>query len=179
MSNLIEITAALVRNPYPHLPKLCAARTLPLEREVDFEAFSILPVNSSPMMLNYAEHYRLIVELLACMKTFEPKFDAFLLRMQMPAGGRMPKEFLDQRVLMLQDVSGEESILQREGKSYLAIEDSLPRHPLEAGDNKIRIRLSCIDSSSGSRLDLIETVSAKLQDLGFDAVETTVMDRTA
>jgi len=179
MSKVIEIFAALVRNPYPDLPKLCAARTLPLQGEVDFEAISILPVNSNPMLLNYAEHYRLIVELLARIDTFETKPDTFLLRMQMPAGGRMPKEFLDERVLMLQDVSGEEAILQSEGKLYIAIEDTLPRHPLEAGDNKIRIRIFCADRDPDPYGDLVDGVSEKLKALGFDAVKTTITDRTA
>ncbi|WHI49612.1 hypothetical protein P3339_14155 [Microbulbifer sp. MLAF003] len=179
MSKLIEITATLVRNPYPDLPKLCAARTLPLHREEDFEAISILPVNSNPMMLNFAEHYRLIVELLGCIKSFEARIDTYLLRIQMPAGGRMPKEFLDEKVLMLQDVRAEEAFLQREGKPYIAIEDTLPRHPLEAGNNKIQIRIACEQDPSDLHWNLVEGISTKLKAVGFDAVEMTVKDRTA
>ncbi|WP_299945145.1 hypothetical protein [uncultured Microbulbifer sp.] len=169
MNIRIQISANLLRNPYPHLPKLCSARTLPLEHAGDFQALSSLHVNSVPILLNYSEHYKFIVNLLKCINSCNPQFKTLLLRMQMPAGGRMPREFLHEQVLMLQDVSNEEAILTQEGKAYLVIEDTLIRHPLEAGQNTIRVRISSPDHCR----DLVESICQRLHAHGFEGVETT------
>ncbi|WP_444922477.1 hypothetical protein ACJJID_09275 [Microbulbifer sp. CnH-101-G] len=174
MSKVIELSSRLLRNPYPQNPKLCAAQTLPLQGESDFLAISLLPVGNIPVLLSFSEHYQLLVELLECVDHSGVEIETILLRMQMPAGGRMPKLFLQERVLMLQDVQTEELILQKAGKPYLVVEDTLVRHPLESGRNNICIRICTAEDSD----NLIAMISEKLLNLGFDNVEQIVRERT-
>ncbi|WP_444890619.1 hypothetical protein [Microbulbifer sp. DLAB2-AA] len=175
MSKVIELSSRLLRNPYPQTPKLCAAQTLPLKGESDFLAISQLPVGTTPVLLSFAEHYQLLVELLECLDQSGVLIEIILMRMQMPAGGRMPKVFLHERVLMLQDIQAEEYILQREGKPYLVIEDNLVRHPLEAGNNSIHIRISATENCE----KLVSLYSEKLLELGFGAIEKMAREGTA
>ncbi|WP_299587618.1 hypothetical protein [uncultured Microbulbifer sp.] len=175
MSKVIELSTRLLRNPYPKQPKPCVAQILPLEGESDFLAISQLPVGKTPVLLSFSEHYQLLVELLECVDSAGLEIDTILLRMQMPAGGRMPKQFLQDRVLMLQGVHEEELILHQQGTSYLVIEDTLIRHPLESGSNSLRLRIRCVADCNY----LISRISEKLLQLGFDSIEKMVRERTA
>ncbi|MCO1334749.1 hypothetical protein MO867_10400 [Microbulbifer sp. OS29] len=174
MKTTVRLSGVLERNPYPLSPKVCEARMLPLKEESDFIAISALPVNTCPVLLNHTEHYRLLEELLQIIEQSSLSIDIILLRMQMPAGGRMPKAFLTDSVLMLHDVVGEESILLREGKSYIVIEDSLPRHPFESGSNQLEVRISTAESSQL----LVEALAKQLIECGFANIKMYTMDGT-
>lgn len=141
----------LYANPFPQTPSLAQAMTMPLHTERDFASMASLPTGDVPILLNHAEHYRLLDGLLQTLWQSLPELH-ILLRMQMPAGGRMPRSFLDERVLMLQDVADEESRRQPYQQPLLVIDDRLPRYPLEAGDNRLQLRLHGPEQTAGSAL---------------------------
>lgn len=146
---LIETRLTLVANPYPNTPCMSQAMVMPLVTERDFASMGALPSGDVAILLNHEEHYRLLDGLLQLLWQATPELQ-ILLRMQMPAGGRMPRSFLDERVLMVQDVADEESRWQPHHGALLVIDDHLPRYPLEAGDNTTRLRLHHQDESAAS-----------------------------
>ncbi|WP_444930794.1 hypothetical protein ACJJIF_03135 [Microbulbifer sp. SSSA002] len=174
--NTLELSATLERNPYPDSLKPCVAQMLPLRNERDFLALSNLPVNTSPVLLNHAEHYQLLLDILQHLESVDLDIDIVLVRMQMPAGGRMPAALLKDTVLMLHDLIGEEAILVSEGKPYIAIEDSLVRHPFEAGTNQLKIRLAM---RSDCQNFFIEELSKLLIQCGFGDITRNTIDGTA
>ncbi|ASP37675.1 hypothetical protein CHH28_02870 [Bacterioplanes sanyensis] len=137
---LIQRTFELTANPYPHTATLAQTMTLPLVTPRDFASVAALPVGDVAILLNHSEHYRLLEGLL---HTAWQQLETLqvLMSMQMPAGGRMPRAFLDQRVLMLQCVEDEESRWPTNSVPLLVIDNALPRYPLEAGDNRLTLRL--------------------------------------
>ncbi len=165
MTYPLMLRAKLTANPYPDTLKLCQARTLPLKGESDFSVLSSLPVSQVPVFVNHSEHYQLLCELTACL--FEFLSDVTLLiRMQMPAGGRMPKAFLDERILMVQDVCSEENILKKNGESLVVLDDRIIRYPLEQGNNELAIRVYYCDEVA----PLIEGLSKLLAERGFTGI---------
>ncbi|WP_445359832.1 hypothetical protein ACJJIL_12425 [Microbulbifer sp. EKSA005] len=176
MMKTVELSTCLERNPYPDTLKSCLAQMLPLSTEQDYLALSSLPVNSSPVLLNHSEHYQLLLDILRYFEDSELDIDLILIKMQMPAGGRMPSALLQDTVLMLHDLAGEEAILVREGRRYIAIEDSLVRHPFEAGTNQLKIRLA-VDIDCHDLL--IEGLSKLLIECGFGDITINTMDGTA
>ena len=136
----------LCANPFADTPSLAQAMTMPLHTERDFASMAELPTGDVAILLNHAEHYRLIDGLLQTCWQVLPELH-MLLRMQMPAGGRMPRSFLDERVLMVQHVGDEESRWQPALGPLLVIDDHLPRYPLEAGDNRLQLRLHAAEGT--------------------------------
>lgn len=165
MTSPLMLCAKLTANPYPGTLKLCQARTLPLEGESDFSVLSSLPVSQVPVFVNHSEHYQLLCELIDCL--FEPLSNVTLLiRMQMPAGGRMPKAFLDERILMVQDVCSEEYLLKKNGVPLVVLDDRIIRYPLEKGNNELAIRFYHCNEAA----PLIETLSKLLVERGFSNI---------
>lgn len=168
MSQPIILSARMTQNPYPNTLKLCQARTLPLEGESDFSVMSSLPVSNVPVFVNHTEHYQLMSELITCLLAHISDV-TLLMRMQMPAGGRMPKAFLDERILMVQDVSSEEKILEKSCVTLVVFDDRIIRYPLEQGNNELCIRLYQFDQSE----ILIEDLSNLLAQRGFTEISCT------
>ena len=131
----------LVSNPYPNQLTESNAMTLPLVTERDFAIMESLPTSDVPVVINHQEHYQLLVEVIETIFSCDSNSNV-ILRMQMPGGGRMPKLFLDERVLMVHNVINEESKLASESeKMIIVLDDHIIRYPLESGDNRLSIRV--------------------------------------
>jgi hypothetical protein len=137
-----------------------------LEGESDFSVLSSLPVSNVPVFVNHSEHYQLLSELIDCL--FEHISDVSLLvRMQMPAGGRMPKVFLDERILMVQDVTNEETLLKKNEGPVVVLDDRIIRYPLEQGNNELCMRFYHCDESGA----IVKNLFNLLTERGFISIE--------
>ena len=117
-----------------------------------------MPVSNVPVLVNHQEHYQLLCEIIEHILAIDSD-SSIILRMQMPAGGRMPKLLLDDRILMVQDVEIEESLQSKcSNRTVWVLDDRIIRYPLEAGDNSLSIRIhnpADADSEKASLEDLL------------------------
>ena len=133
------MTVVLGKNPYPSMPAFSNAQVLPLNSASDFEAIASLPNSNCPVYLSFDEHHRLLSELVEFFLE-NRKHTTVLLRISMPSGMRLPKNLLNERVLMLQDIEPEETKLRLTGEPFVAIDSQLVRFRLEQGNNQLTIR---------------------------------------
>lgn len=160
----------LVSNPYPNQLTESNAMTLPLVTERDFSIMGSLPTSDVPVVINHQKHYQLLVEIIETIFSCDLNSNV-ILRMQMPGGGRMPKLFLDERIFMIQNVVDEELKLAAKSKKTLVVlDDHIIRYPLEAGDNRLSIRIhngnEIADALMSTLVELLEN-----RHLELDGVE--------
>ncbi len=164
-----HITGVLTANPFENNVKLSLARTLPLMTEQDFYSMSTLPTSDVPVWVTHSEHYQLQLLILKAIEEMMPQDLVILLRMQMPAGGRMPKGLLRDHILLLQDVVGEEQQLIRQAQNFAVIDDHIIRYPMEAGDNRVTIRLYSRYQTQYSLAPILDLLNAfKFKDIRFE-----------
>jgi hypothetical protein len=141
-----EVTAierwhgTLTSRPFGDRAVLAQMQSLPLIGEHDFAVAASFPgARATPVFLSYAEHLEFLSLLVRELFARIPELQ-IVIRMRLPIQGRLPVELLDEKVLLLDDLTGDVGCLSIQN-NVLEIEDRFVRHPLEAGDNRIQLRL--------------------------------------
>ncbi len=156
----------ITRRPFPATMTPAMAQTLPLLTENDFEVFSSLPSNLTPVKLNFQEHYKILSDMVECAATNFPEITV-LCRISMPGGMRILAGLLQDNVLLLQDVKPEEEKLLKQGKPLMVVEDYFAHYELEKGDNSMSVRLY---DAAGEKQALPAELLEKLAVWGIEPV---------
>jgi hypothetical protein len=130
----------LTSRPFGDRAVLAQMQSLPLIGEHDFAVAASFPgARATPVFLSYAEHLEFLSLLVCELFARIPELQ-IVIRMRLPIQGRLPLELLDEKVLLLDGLTGDVGCLSIQN-NVLEIEDRFVRHPLEAGDNRIQLRL--------------------------------------
>ena len=155
ISSFGEYEGVLTGRPFGHRVTMAQMQPLPLVGEHDFAiAGAFHGSHGTPVLLNYAEHVELLALLVSTFLVQIPELDMIVVRMRLPTQGRLPRELLQDKVLLLDVLTEELGSLNIEHINVLEIEDRFLRHPLEIGDNRIRLRM-VVQGAAGRLHDLM------------------------
>lgn len=141
MSDLVhEFSGVLQRRPFKLRATPAMAQFLPLSSDNDFERFVELKTFGSPVLINFLEHYEILSSLVETAMQQWPELFV-LVRVSMPGGMRIPKTLLNDNVLLLEDITPEESKLSQYQTDVLVIEDYFVHFDMEKGNNQFAMRL--------------------------------------
>lgn len=150
----------LTRRPFPDRPTLANNEVFPLRTDGDFAVAATFPGSpDARVLLNFGEHYELLGQTIAKALAALPEAEFVLVRLNLPAGKRLPPSLLDERVFILQDVQGERDALVDAGRSVLVVADRFVRTDTELGDNHLVLEWH------GSR-DAVPRLNALVRELG-------------
>lgn len=126
----------------PHRVSRANATILPMEQAEDYESLSRVPMPAcrSPVLCNFPEKYHLLEQIIIAAFTHLPSLERCVMTAMMPGGVRLPVRLLMEDIFLVHDLEEETQRLRHSGCCLLAIEERIIRHPLEAGDNTLRLR---------------------------------------
>lgn len=138
-----EYEGILERRPFGDKAILAQTQSLPLIGEHDFAVVSSFAGSrDTPVLLNYSEHCDFLELLVRNVLIQIPDLDIIVVRMRMPFQGRIPIELLNEKVLLLDEQVEGWGGHGAKDVDMVEIEDGFLRHPLELGDNHIKLRVT-------------------------------------
>ncbi|PHM70603.1 hypothetical protein [Xenorhabdus kozodoii] len=117
------------------------ARILPLESVDDYSSLSRIPkpVFQAPVLCGFQEKYHLLEHIIfAAFNRLQP-LEYCVMTAMMPGGRRLPARMLEDDIFLVHQVDAEVKRIYQAGYSLLSIEESIIRHPLEAGNNSLTL----------------------------------------
>jgi hypothetical protein len=129
----------LIQPPFPLRLTKTINPHLQLHTENDFERVQEFNVTTDlPILVNFHEHYQILESIINA--AFDLLCDMrFVIVRMLTTNIRLPKVFLDPRVLLTVDVFDEISKLVKHKIPCLGVQDTLIRHRNEHGQNDINI----------------------------------------
>jgi hypothetical protein len=112
---------------------------LPLTHENDYAAIAALPslAKNVRVLVTMVQMQELMASIVENAKLHLAPFDLCLLTARMPAGPRIPARLLMSDVFLVGDLDAECKRLAARGFRFLAVDNRLVRHSLDAGDNTV------------------------------------------
>lgn len=141
MPNCRPFHGQFIGRPFPYGSSRANAMVLPMEQAEDYASLSRIPKPSSqaPILCSFQEKYQLLEQVVCAAFANLHPLDRCVITAMMPGGMRLPARLLQPDVFLVHHVADEVRRLLRNGCSLLVIEESIIRHPLEAGDNTLRL----------------------------------------
>lgn len=160
----LSLTATLSR-PLPGLtPSLF--HTPPFVDEQDFESYALMGREDwTRSRMTYGQKHALMGAVVALLR--ETCGAEMIVNSRMPAVARMPDAMLGDDVFFALDVAAERAALAAEGLSVLTVEEGFARHPLEYGDNRLRLTWTNPPADAAGRLG---AAAAGLAALGLEVL---------
>lgn len=141
MSYVHRFAGRLIRSPFAARPQLVANGTSAIATLNDFAALSQLRRldPSVPFLVTCREKYDLLEKVVRHAFDTLAQLDICLLTASMPGTVPLPPRLLQSDIFLCDTLDQERPRLVREGRTFLTIDESIPRHLLEYGDNGIQI----------------------------------------
>ncbi|HAF2128602.1 TPA: hypothetical protein G9F27_002782 [Salmonella enterica] len=142
MTDCLAFYGKFLGHPFPYGVSRANAMVLPMEQAEDYESLSRMPkpMRQSPVLCSFSEKYLLLEQIVIAAFAHLHSLDRCVMTAMMPGGVRLPARLLMEDVFLVHHVDDEAERLRQGGCSVLAIEESIIRHPLEAGDNTLHLR---------------------------------------
>lgn len=158
----LALTAALNR-PIPEVtPSLF--HTPPFFGEQDFESYALMGREDwTRSRVTYGQKHALMAAVVTLLR--ETCGAEMVVTSRMPAVARMPDAMLGEDIVVVMDVATERDAIAAEGRSVIGVEEGFARHPLERGDNRLRLTWANPPADGAARL---AAVAAALPALGLE-----------
>ena len=137
-----QFTGQLNRSPHAFCAYRANAVVLPLTTPEDYVSISRIdkPEVQLPVLCGFQEKYDLLEQIINAAFLYLQPLERCVMTAMMPGGLRLPARLLQDDIFLLHQVDKEAKRLFIDGYSVLAIEESIIRHPLESGNNHLRLR---------------------------------------
>ena len=131
----------LSQSPFKGEYFLSDIRPRTLETEADFVSYRALARPTwAPVLMSFPQKGRFLSSILTCMlNTVWDDVDRLLMVCRVP-GIRMPLELGQDKILQVVELAPEVERLSALGESFLAMDEGFVRHPLETGNNELRLQ---------------------------------------
>jgi hypothetical protein len=138
---MMTMRFSLVSAPYSGRLFRATTPMLRLTNEYDYASCHQLRASGDHICfhVSYSEKYQLLEWLLGLAREELQPLERILLTAKQPSAVRYPPCLLAEDVFMCHDASAQAQRMQDIGRPTLVIKDTLVRHPLEYGDNRIEL----------------------------------------
>lgn len=115
-------------------------RQLELFTEADFVAYHEMARNRwAPVWMSFVQKSRFMVDIYQCLaETVWNDIDHMVMVARVPSV-RMPLELGQEKILQVVELQSEIDRLNKLGESFLSMYEGFVRHPLESGNNDVRL----------------------------------------
>lgn len=143
-------------------------RQLELMSEADFIAYHELARSRwAPVWMSFAQKSRFMMAVYQhLVETVWDDVDRMIMVARVPSV-RMPLELGQEKILQVVDLAPEVQRLEALGESFLSLYDGFVRHPLESGNNELRLQWHRPRAEHAARK--FEDLTQRLRALGLDA----------
>lgn len=143
-------------------------RQLELVTESDFIAYHELARNRwAPVWMSFAQKSRFMVAVYQhLVETVWDDVDRMIMLARVPSV-RMPLELGQEKILQVVELEPEVQRLDALGESFLSLYDGFVRHPLESGNNELRLQWHRPRGEHAARK--FEDLTQRLRAMGLDA----------
>ncbi|MBF4801475.1 hypothetical protein [Aeromonas hydrophila] len=161
MTGCLAFYGKFLGRPFPYSVSRANTMAPQMAQAEDFESLSRIPkpINPSPVLCSFSEKYLLLEQLIIAAFAHLHSLDRCVMTAMMPGGVRLPARLLMEDIFLVHHVNDEAERLLQGGCSVLVIEESIIRHPLEAGDNSLHLRWLGAEHAT-ARLDWSEFLLA-------------------